>query len=112
MTTTSGNTVRAKTGTYGLRRILGISFGLAGIKATGFTGILDQMARQTEEGKQKLVQAIPEVRALRAILTLTDEKGRSYVDMLREMAKASDGCKDAMAKVRAARQAGAGGGGH
>ncbi len=86
---------------------LGISYGYAGLKATGFTGILQQMSEKTETNKQKLINLFPEVRGMGAALTLTDEKGRQYSEMLRLMATASDGAGSAQAALERQNKSGA-----
>ncbi|MBS0360112.1 MAG: hypothetical protein JSR98_01925 [Proteobacteria bacterium] len=62
---------------------------------------------------QAAMQNMRQACAADAKTLCADKQGREMMMCLRENAeKTSDGCKDAMMKMRAARQAGAGGGGH
>lgn len=70
---------------------LGISYGSAAIQAQGLTGWLQQVVNKTHGNTDELTRLIPEVRGMKALLTLTDEGARQYTESLKGMQSATQG---------------------
>lgn len=63
---------------------LGIEHGIAALQAKGLTGILQEIMEKTHGNKQAMVQLMPEIRGLKALLALTGDQGKLYGEMLQE----------------------------
>jgi TP901 family phage tail tape measure protein len=70
---------------------LGIQYGVAALQSKGLTGVLQDIIAKTHGNKQALTALVPEIRGMKALLTLTDEGGRQYTEMLNGMSTATTG---------------------
>lgn len=70
---------------------LGIQNGATALQTKGLTGVLEQMRQKTHGNVDAIVKLVPEIRGMKALLTLVDQGGQQYTDMLKGMATATDG---------------------
>ena len=70
---------------------LGISYGFAALQSKGLTGWLQQAIDKTHGNQQALQAIMPEMRGLRGLLSLANDGGKAYTQMLGSMDRASQG---------------------
>jgi len=69
---------------------LGIEYGAAALQSKGLAGWLKDVAAKAGDNKQALTEMMPEIRAMKGLLSLTKGDGRAFAEMMREMAKATE----------------------
>jgi minor tail protein len=83
----AGTKVMAEAGAKGID--LAYDFSAAGLKAKGFGGVMDDVAKATNGNISELKALFPNVRAFEGALTILSDKGKSYRDELKHIQDAN-----------------------
>ncbi len=75
----------------GVMKEYGIESGITALQHKGLAGWLKEATEKTHGNKQALVEMMPEIRGMKALLSLTKDGGKDYTAMLGQMKTASEG---------------------